>query len=156
MKRNSNKIEHIDTFTVLGIQSGVKQGSETSELFAGIWERFEKEREVLESLALSGKYYGVNFPTHQNSLSEYLAGMTVAGDVPVPDGWVKRKVPGGDYAVFECPVESIGLCYQHIFTRWLPASSHSFYPEHPVFEEYPEKDSMLNVRIHIPVKINEQ
>lgn len=149
------EIEHRDTFTVLGIQSGVKQGSETSEFFAGIWERFEKEREVLESLALSGKYYGINFPTHHKDLSDYLAGMTVAGDVPVPVGLVKRKVPGGDYAVFECPVENIGLYYQHIFTKWLPASSHSFHPEHPVFEEYPEKDSLLNVRIHIPVKKNE-
>jgi predicted transcriptional regulator YdeE len=149
------EIENRDSFTVLGIQSRVKQGSETSELFAGIWQRFEKEREVLESLALIGTYYGVNFPTHQKDLSEYLAGMTVAEDATVPDGWVKRQVPGGDYAVFECPVESIGFCYQHIFTKWLAGASVTFYPEHPVFEEYPEMDSTLNVRIHIPVKKNE-
>lgn len=149
------KIAYRTSFTVLGIQSRVKQGSETSELFAGIWERFEKEREVLESLALSGKYYGVNFPTDVKDLSDYLAGMNVAENSPVPDGWVKRVVPGGDYAVFECPVESIGPCYQHIFTKWLTVASVTFYPERPVFEEYPEKDSRLNIRIHIPVKKNE-
>jgi predicted transcriptional regulator YdeE len=149
------EIEHRNAFTVLGIQSKVKQGSETSELFAGIWEKFEAEREVLESMSLSKQYYGVNFHTDMEDVSEYLAGMIVSDDSPVPAGLVKRKVPGGDFAVFECPVEGIGLCYHSIFTNWLPAASVMFNPKNPVFEEYPEKESALPVRIHIPVTKNE-
>ena len=149
------EIEHRRAFTVLGIQSKVKQGSETSELFAGVWERFEAGSEVIESLSLSKKYYGVNFPTDLEDISEYLAGMMVSDDSPIPNGLVKRNVLGGDYAVFECPVDSIGFCYQNVFTKWLPAASVTFNPKNPVFEEYPEKDSTLLVRIHIPVTKNE-
>jgi predicted transcriptional regulator YdeE len=143
--------EHRRAFTVVGIQTRVKQGSETSELFANIWERFEAESEVMESLAISKKYYGVNFPTDLEDISEYLAGMMVTDDSHVPDGLVKCNVPGGDYAIFECPIDRIGLCYQNVFTKWLPAASVMFNPRNPVFEEYPDKGSTLPVRIHIPV-----
>jgi predicted transcriptional regulator YdeE len=145
------RIENRKAFTVLGIQSRVKQGSETKELFAGIWKKFEAESDLMESLSLSKKYYGVNFPSDQEDIAEYLAGVMVSHDSPVPFGLVKRNVPGGDYAVFECPVESIGFCYQNIFTKWLPAASVRFNPKNPVFEEYPEKDSTLPVCIHVPV-----
>jgi len=145
------EIEQKNAFTVLGIQSPVKQGLETSELFAGIWQKFEAEREVLESLSLSKQYYGVNFPTDKEDVSEYLAGMIVSNDSPVPVGLVKRTVLGGDFAVFQCPVESIGVCYHNIFTNWLPAASVMFNPRNPVFEEYPEKESPLPVRIYIPI-----
>jgi predicted transcriptional regulator YdeE len=150
--RINQRIEHRRAFSVLGIQSDVIRGSEAPELFATIWEKFEKEIEVIESLSLSGKYYGVNFPAGKEEISEYLAGMMVSDDAPVPEGLVKRNVPGGDYAVFECPVEAIGMCYQNIFTKWFPASPIKFNPGYPVFEEYPEKDSPLQVRIHIPVE----
>ena len=149
------RIEHRKAFTVLGIQFKIKQGSETAGLFAGIWEKFEAQSDLMESLSLSNKYYGVNFPTEKEDVTEYLAGMMVSGDSPVPNGLVKREVPGGDYAVIECPVEGIGLCYQNIFTKWLPTASLTFNPKNPVFEEYPEKDSTLPVRIHVPVIKNE-
>lgn len=150
----NQEIKHRKSFTVLGIQSSVKQGSESTELFARIWEKFEAERDILESLSSSKKYYGVNFPTDKVSISEYLAGMMVPDDTLVPNGLVKRFVPEGDYAIFECHVDSIGLSYQNIFTKWLPAASVLFYPKNPVFEEYPEKDSALPVSLHIPVTKN--
>ncbi len=148
-------IEDRKAFTVLGIQFKIKQGSETAGLFAGIWEKFEAGSDLVESLSLSKKYYGVNFPTDKEDVTEYLAGMMVSRDSPVPNGLVKREVPGGDYALIECPVESIGLCYQNIFTKWLPAASVTFNSKNPVFEEYPEKDSTLPVCIHVPVTKNE-
>ena len=148
-------IEHREAFTVLGLQSRVKQGSETSELFASIWQKFEAERAAIEPLAVSRKYYGINFPAESEGMSDYFTGMAVAVDSPVADGLLKRHVPAGDYAVIECAVERIGLCYQAIFTTWLPSAPVRFNPDHPVFEEYPEKDPTLPVRIHIPVTKNE-
>jgi len=36
------------TFSVLGVQSPIDEGSESSELFATIWERFESYGEIFE------------------------------------------------------------------------------------------------------------
>ena len=144
-------IKKKETFSVLGVQFRVDKGSETSELFAGIWERFESYGEIIESLSTEKQYFGVNFPTPNEEVTDYMAGMMVAKDTSVPDGLVKRTVPGGDYAVFMCPVEEIGKCYLHIFTRWLPAAPVLFNSKNPVIEEYPEKNSTGPVRIYIPV-----
>jgi predicted transcriptional regulator YdeE len=144
-------IKHIDSFSVLGIQTRVKQGSETPDLFEGIWAGFEVHQEYISAVSTRRKYYGINFPTESEDVSSYLAGMAVADDTPASEGLVKRKVPGGAYAIFECPVEGIGECYQGIFTKWLPLANAPFNPTNPVFEEYPEEDSGLPVRIYIPV-----
>ena len=143
--------KYIDEFSVLGLQTRVKQGLETPELFAGIWAGFEVHRELIGSVSTRKNYYGINFPTETEDFSAYLAGMAVAADSPVTEGLVKRKVPGGMYAIFECPVEGIGECYQWIFTKWLPAANVPFNPVNPVFEEYPGENSGLPVRIYIPV-----
>jgi predicted transcriptional regulator YdeE len=144
-------IEQVDAFSVLGIMIRVRQGSESSTLFAGIWEKFELQRDFIESSSIGKHYYGINFPTEKENFTDYLAGMRVKEDIPVAEGFVKRKVPGGYYAIFKCHVEGIGECYQKIFTEWLPASGFTFDSQNPVFEEYPEKDSSLPVRICIPL-----
>jgi predicted transcriptional regulator YdeE len=144
-------IERIEAFSVLGVVIRVTQGSETSELFSGIWEEFEHHGQWIESVSTGKQYYGVNFPTEAEHVSDYLAGMRIADDIPETGGLVKRRVPGGNYAIFECPVEGIGECYQQIFSVWLPSARVCFVPEYPVFEEYPEKGSSLPVRIYVPV-----
>jgi len=144
-------IKKQETFSVLGVLSRIHKGSESSDLFASIWQKFETYGEVIESLATGKHYYGINFPTDTEEVTDYLAGMMVAGDSSIPEGLVKRAVPGGDYALFACPVEEIGACYQHIFTKWLPTATVTFNPKSPVFEEYPERNSTQPVRIHVPV-----
>ena len=144
-------MKHIEPFSVLGLQTLVKQGSETPELFGDIWKGFEAHREIVKSVSTRKNYYGISFPTEKEDVSAYLAGMAVGDNSPVAEGLVKRRVPGGAYAIFECPVEGIGECYQGIFTKWLPAANAPFNPKNPVFEEYPGEDSGLPVRIYIPV-----
>ena len=146
-------IKKKETFWILGLQSQIDQGSETSELFAGIWKQFESYGEIIESLSIDKKYFGIQFPTDKGELIEYMAGMMVEEDSALPDGLAKRVVPSGEYATFECPVEEIGKYYQYIFTKWLPSASVLFNPSNPVFEEYPEKNSTGPVCIHIPVLI---
>ena len=140
------------SFAVLGVQIEVERGSETPELFAGIWNRFESHGQEIESLSTGDYYYGVSFPTDKEDVTEYMAGMAVSDDAPVPKGLDKRTVSGGEFAVFECPLEEIGESYQHIFSVWLPSARVAFDPTVPVFEEYPEKGSENPVRIHVPVK----
>ncbi len=114
------RITQREPFAVLGVVTQVRQGSETPELFANIWRKFESRRQEIEFLVIGEHYFGVNFPTDKEDVTDYLAGMMVAADVPILEGLEKRTVSGGQFAVFECPVESIGESYQHIFTEWLP------------------------------------
>ena len=141
-----------EPFAVLGVQSQIKRGSETPELFASIWKQFESRRQEIELLAIGNHYFGVNFPTDKEDVTDYLAGMMVPEELHVPEGLGKRTVSGGQFAVFECPVEAIGETYQHIFTVWLPDAPVLFDPSGPVFEEYPGKTSERLIRIHIPVR----
>lgn len=149
-------IKEKETFWILGVQSQINQGSETSELFARIWKQFESYGKIIESLSIEKQYFGIQFPTDREKVIEYIAGMMVAKDSTVPDGLVKRVVLGSDYAAFECPVEGIGECYQYIFTKWLPSAPVLFNSKNPVVEEYPEKNSTGPVCIHIPVMKHEK
>ena len=146
------RLIHRETSRVLGIATQIRRGSETSELFAGIWGKFESRRQEIESVALGETYFGVRFPTEDEDVSDYLAGMVVAADTPPLDGLEKRTVPGGPFAVFECPVEAIGETYRYIFTGWFANSDARFDPTGPVFEEYPEDTSKRPVRIYVPLE----
>jgi predicted transcriptional regulator YdeE len=139
-------------FTVLGVQTQVKRGSETAELFAGIWKQFELHGREIELLSIGKHCFGVNFPTDTEGMTEYLAGMMVPDESPVPEGLEKRTVPGGQFAVFECPVQAIGESYRHIFTVWLQDAPVPFDPAMPVFEEYPEEGTEKPIRLHIPLR----
>lgn len=144
-------IKEIDAFSVLGVQARINQGSETLEFFTRIWEQFESYSKVIEPLSIDKQYFGIRFPTDSETVTEYMAGMRIANESSAPDGLMKRVVPSGEYALFECSIEGIGECYQYIFTKWLLSAPVAFNPKNPVFEKYPEKGSTRPVGIHIPV-----
>jgi predicted transcriptional regulator YdeE len=141
-----------ETFSVLGVASRVCRGSESAELFGRIWKGFESHRQEIESLATKRVYLGVSIPTDDEAVTEYLAGMRVAPDTRAPDGLEVRMVSGGEYAVFECPLDAIGATWQHVFTVWLPSAAVQFDAGRAPFEEYPEKTPEQPVRLHIPVR----
>jgi predicted transcriptional regulator YdeE len=140
------------TFSVLGVASRIRRGSESPELFGGIWKNFESRRQEIECVATQKVYLGVSFPTDEERVIEYLAGMRVAPDTPAPGGLEVRQVSGGEYAVFECPLDAIGPTYQYVFTVWLPNAAVQFDAGRAPFEEYPEKTPEQPVRLHIPVQ----
>ena len=142
-----------DSFTVLGVQTRVTRGSESAELFTSIWKQFEARERDIESVSIRDHYFGVNFPTDKEDVTDYFAGMMVSVDCAVPTGLLKRNVSGGLFAVFESPVEAIGPCYRYIFTEWLPQASVQFALTVPVFEEYPGRSSSGPVLIHIPMDV---
>lgn len=141
-----------EPFAVLGIVTRIRRGSETPELFANVWRQFESYRQGIQSVAIGRHYFGVNVPTDQEDATDYVAGMMVGDDTPIPVGLEKRPVPGGQFAVFECPVGAIGDTYRYIFTAWLRDATVDFDPAVPVFEEYPESTSQRPVRIHVPIR----
>ena len=139
-------------FAVLGVLARITRGSETPELFTRIWVDFESYRERIAAVAIGRHYFGVHFPTNQEDETDYVAGMMVGDETPVPLGLEKRTVSGGQFAVFECPVEGIGAMYQHIFTRWMPGARVEFNPAGGVIEEYPEGTPQQPVSIHVPIR----
>jgi predicted transcriptional regulator YdeE len=139
-------------FSVLGVASRIRRGSESPELFGGIWKMFESRRREIERVATRKVYLGVSFPTDDERVTEYLAGMRVAPDTPAPEGLEARKVSGGEYAVFECPLDAIGATYQHVFAVWLPNAAVQFDAGRAPFEEYPENTPEQPVQLHIPVR----
>jgi hypothetical protein len=50
-------------FTVLGVTTQVRQGSETTEMFAAIWGKFGSRQEEIGSVSIGARYFGVNFLT---------------------------------------------------------------------------------------------
>jgi predicted transcriptional regulator YdeE len=141
-----------EAFKVAGVVTRVRRGTESPELFARIWSAFESHREELVPHSIEKSYFGVSFPTAEQDVVDYLAGMVVGEETPSLAGCEIRTVAAGKFAVFECPVASIGPTYQHIFGAWLPAAPFEFDGASAPFEEYPEDISTHPVRIHIPVR----
>jgi predicted transcriptional regulator YdeE len=146
------QVETRGPFAVLGVVATIQRGSESPEIFARIWRVFESHQDRIRSVATGTPYYGVTFPTAEVDVTEYLAGMEVPADTPRPDGLEVRPIPGGAYAVFECPVDAIGGTYQHVFGTWLPCATVQFDSGRPSFEQYPENVAEEPVRLHIPVR----
>lgn len=140
------------TFTILGVACRIARGSESSDLFVGIWKAFESRWHEIDSMATQKVYFGVNFPTDDERVTEYVAGMRVPPDTAPLEGLEARDVPGGEYAVFECALDAIGATYQHVFAVWLPGAPVQFDPGRAPFEEYPESTPEQPVRLHIPVR----
>ena len=140
------------SFRVLGVVSRVRRGSESAELFARIWRAFESHKEKIEPLATERAYVGVSFPTAEEAVTDYLAGMRVPAGAGAPEGLEARTIPEGEFAVFECPVEAIGETYRRIFAAWLPNAAVEFDATRPAFEEYRGDAPAEPVRLHIPVR----
>jgi hypothetical protein len=81
-----------ELFAVLGVVTSVRRGCESPEPFAGIWREFESHRERIQPLAIGSRYFGVNFPTAIEDLTDYLAGVMVAAEAPIPPRLGKRCV----------------------------------------------------------------
>ncbi len=140
-----------EPMTVLGVVRPVTRGTESPDLFSGIWKVFESRQAEIRPLATGTSYYGVTFPTGDVNVTDYLAGMEIPSPTPCPEGLEARSLTGGSYAVFESPVGAIGSTYQHVFGTWLPGATVQFDAGRPSFEEYPEDVSRNPVRIWIPV-----
>ncbi len=145
-------LESRGTFAVLGVPTRIRRGSEAPELFCRVWATFESRRPEIEPAATEEVFVGASFPADEPEVTDYLAGMVVAAGAPVPDGLAARTIPGGRYAVFECPVDAIGATYHHVFAVWLPNATVQFDATRAAFEEYPENTPESPVRLFIPIR----
>ncbi len=142
-----------EAFVVMGTLTRIPASEESGEFYEKIWADFEQYNDLLKTLSTNQKYYGVSFNTDEKNIMEYLTAMAVPeGTKPADEKLIVRKIPAARYAVFKCPIESIGKTYHYIFDQWLPGSSYSIKPDAASFEEYPsEGQENLPVSIHIPI-----
>jgi predicted transcriptional regulator YdeE len=142
-----------DSFSVLGLSRWLAPEDQNEQAFKSIWSEFEVRLEEIRVHSIDGAFYGISFSGDQPGSVDYLATMAVDSSTPVPVGLVMRRVPKSRYAVFECPVQSIGETYRFVFNEWLPGSSLELSLTAPVFERYPpEGKESWPVLIHIPIK----
>lgn len=143
-----------DSFTVMGTLTRVTSADENNEKYAAIWKAFEPYIDQIRPISTGWRCYGVDFPTKQQGVFDYLAGMGVQSDAVAPaPNLVTRKVPAARYAVFKCPYQDIGKTYQDIFNNWLPKSRYEIDKAACSFEIYAMRGRENRpVFIYIPIK----
>lgn len=144
-----------ESFLVMGTVTHRKPATDRPEMFAAIWNDFEAHHESIKQHSVKSKYYGVSLAAGPDGSFDYMAGMAVKPVKEIPEGLEVRAVPAATYAVFACPVQSIGQTYRYIFAKWLAESGYETDSATPAFEEYPPAtDTNAAVLIHIPIRAN--
>jgi len=140
-------------FLVMGTVTHRRPGAERPEVFEAIWRDFETRQPSIKRHSVDSKYYGVSFATDPDGSFDYMAGMVVRPVAETSEGLEVRKVPAASYAVFACPVQSIGETYRYIFSEWRAESGYEIDNATPAFEEYPPAmETNAPVLLHIPIR----
>jgi predicted transcriptional regulator YdeE len=146
------RILELEGFRVLGLARRLPAEEQTEEVFGVIWSGFESRIGEIRVHATDGAFFGLSFPGDLPGEVEYVAAMAVSPTIASPEGMVIREVPAARYAVFDCPVTSIGETYRFVFEAWLPNSGYHLNAVVPVFERYPpEEQGSSSVQIHVPI-----
>lgn len=137
----------------MGTVTRRRPGAEAPETPVAAWKAFEAHLQTVQRHSLDGKFYGVSFASGPDGGFDYLTGMAVRPGVAPPDGLEVRLVPGGTYAVFDCPVQAIGATYRYIFAEWRAESGCATDAKGVAFEEYPPAtEPTARVLLHIPIR----
>jgi predicted transcriptional regulator YdeE len=140
-------------FLVMGTVTRRTPGSDRPEVFEAIWSGFETQQQSIKRHSVDSKYYGVSFAAGPDESFDYMAGMAVGPVAETPQGLEVREVPAATYAVFACPVQSIGQTYRYIFSEWRAESGYEIDNATPAFEEYPPATAAnAPVLLHIPIR----
>lgn len=141
-----------EAFLVMGTVTRRNPGTDRPETFVSAWKEFEMHQDRVQCHSADLKYYGVSFAPDAAGSFDYLAGMAVRSAVDTPGGLEVRVVPAATYAVFACPVASIGQTYGYIFGPWRVESGYVPDVAAPAFEEYPPAtETNAPVLLHIPI-----
>ena len=147
------KVLSRDSFVVAGMFTRVTPDNGNNDQYGMIWKDFEEFHDQIKPQSTDQAYYGISFPTAEEGVLDYIAGMAVMEGATVPEGLVIREIAASRYAVFECPMHTIGDTYRYIFTEWLQPAPYELSSFAPVFEQYPPAGQEHSpVLIHIPIK----
>ena len=157
------EIKHIDTITAIGMIGEViplmsQESSNNMQVIPALWQELHARRHdlpdcIIDRISVIG---GIAQKMPDRNL-EYLAGVMVSdGNVEVPEGMTKRRIPAGEYAVFthRGPVRNLGHTKNYIYGSWLPKSGRER-ADGPQFSLYSENfdpnGDQSEIYLHIPL-----
>ena len=148
------KFADLDAFTVMGVS--VHSMPDKVD-FGAFWEKeYMPHDEAIRAVSTDGAYYGVWLPDHADGIPDYVAGMAVRDDAPVPEGAIARQVPASRYAVFECTMQTIGATYGYVYGTWLPSSPYERMSSGADLEYYPPQGATgASPAVYIPIREKE-
>lgn len=147
------EIVHREGFLVMGTVTHRTPEADCPEVIAAIWNALDTLQQSIQRHSVDSKYYGVSFAAGPDGSFDYMAGMAIRPVEETPKGLEVRRIPAATYAVFACPVPSIGQTYRYIFSEWRAGSGYEIDHATPAFEEYPPAtDTNAPVLLHIPIR----
>lgn len=143
-----------ESFKIIGLQL---VGNSDNKDFPALWGKLNDRVEEVKPLAKKPIVaYGVcsNFDMETN-IFDYMAGLEVEENSPIPEGMVELEIPTNDYAVFPCTLPTLMETIKNVQDNWLPNSEYKRAPG-PEFELY-EADFDPNTEnstlyLYIPVE----
>lgn len=150
---NEPRIENRSAFRVVGLHYRSKAGDEE---LPKLWERFMPRMDEVLERTESAISYGVMWDFDETEkMFNYLAGLAVAAEAPIPDGMKAVAVPEQEYAVFECTLPTLMEAIRYCYDEWLPSSEYKR-AGGPEFELYDQRFSLpegkMEMSIWIPIE----
>lgn len=111
--------------------SGLAPDTNAPQVIGPLWERFNARRGSLPARHPEVSYgylcYGEAPNPEREDEFNYLAGIEVDPEAPVPEGMEAVAIPEGLYAVFEHvgPIWTFQETLRQIYSAWLPASDYA-------------------------------
>ena len=139
-------------FTVVGMELVT---TPKSPAIPALWPKFVARIDEIGGVREPKVSYGVMLHGESMDVLHYLAAVSVAKPVRVPQGMTMLALPAGTYASFSYPISKLASGFGEIFSRLLPSSDYR-QALGPFFERYDEAFDPGNpnsaVEICLPVK----
>lgn len=147
------KIVARDAFGVIGL---CYRGNNDNQEIPALWDAFVPRAREITHVVNEDVVYGIadSFDRASGTF-EYLAGLEVMRDAPVPGGMVSWTIPAQTYAIFNCTLPTLMRTFQFAYDTWMPQADYRRAPG-PEFELYDDRfnpgnpDSLIS--IYIPVR----
>ena len=127
------KIIEREAMTLLGTTARINpMGAD----YMALWAEFGKRATQVSALAVGQDAYAAYFGSDEPGKADFVAGMAVPDDASAPEGLVRRVVPAGTYAEFQCMMATISRTWGAIYETWLPQSDWAEDETRPSLECY--------------------
>lgn len=150
--RMTPEFKDMKGFRVIGL--GESYEPNNAQGISQLWERFMPQTETVTK-RVGMEAFGIS--QCKGDRFDYVAGVKVESDAPIPEGMMDIDLADGHYAVFthRGPISKIADTMKYIWSTWMPASDYE-YTGGPEFELYDYRFRFMahdsEFDIYIPVR----
>jgi len=150
---NDPRFEKREAFRVIGLKVRAKPFSDE---FSKVWDAFVPRIGEISGRLQENESYAVEWDEDKDSEEfNYLAGVAVNAEGPIPEGMEDVQVPAHEYAVFNFSLQEIQQAMKSICQEWLHNSEYESTGGHEL-EVYDERfnppEGKFEMSAYIPVK----